>query len=202
LKPGKYKRPSQPITKPHCTYTQCLLGRTLHSLYTHTLTHTYTKRRTSHSQMETQTPHTVTRESTGLLKGTHAMEIRLIFHLVFSNKQHYLSALLQCVAECVAVLQCVAECCSALQFVIRQLVIGSLGTFVSEKKELQCDAVWCSVLQCVAVRCSVWHVNLRVNLWLIPRVFFVSESVAVCCSVLQCVAVWCSVLQCVVISHH
>jgi len=41
--------------------------------------------------MEMQTSHTITRESLGLLKGTHAMEIKLIFLFVISNKQHYLS---------------------------------------------------------------------------------------------------------------
>ena len=66
----------------------------LHSLYTHihTYIHTYTQKETHNPLLNGDaTPHTVTREPTRLLKGTHAMEIKLIFPLVISNKQHYLS---------------------------------------------------------------------------------------------------------------
>jgi len=104
VEPGTYKRPHNPLPNHIASILSVFMDGALHGLYIHTCTYTYTytytctypykyneKRHTIHSQMETQTSHTITRESSGLLKGTYAMEIKLIFLLVISNKQHYLS---------------------------------------------------------------------------------------------------------------
>ena len=112
-KQERNKQPTRPTTTTDPTHTPTIpptntstTTNTSHSTHTHPIPHlhtdpsrtknpiacyTYAQRSTNHPQMETQTPHTVNRESERFLRGQHTMEIKLIFHLVISNKQHYLS---------------------------------------------------------------------------------------------------------------